>query len=119
MLLCCIKIMQQTLALIEEAQVGEMEATTTLAASTITILAISTTLIPIGETLMLVIDQICFVNTANELDMSKIGATNSMVIQPTQEIQEEEAKDLQQMYIPLRVMGTSVKKVLSRENKCQ
>ena len=111
--------MQQTLALIEEAQVGEMEATTTLAASTITVLAISTTLIPIEETPTLAIDQICFVNIANELDMSKIGATNSMVIQPTQEIQEEEAKDLQQMYTLLKVIVVNVKRILSRENKYQ
>ena len=96
-----------------------MEVTTTLAVLTIAMLEISTTLMPIGETLMLVIDQIYFVSIANELDMSKIGATNFMVIEPTQEIQEEEEEDLQQMYIPLRVMGTSVKKVLSRENKCQ
>ena len=78
---------------------------------------VSTTLVPIGETLMLVIDHICFVSIANELDMSKIGATNFMVIQPTQEIQEEEAKDLQQMYIPLGVIVTRVKRILSRENK--
>ena len=95
-----------------------MEVTTTLEVLTIAILEISTTL-PIGETLMLVIDQIHFVSIANELDMSKIGATNFMVIQPTQEIQEEEEEDLQQMYIPLRVIVTSVKRILSRENKCQ
>ena len=96
-----------------------MEVTTTLAVLTIAMLEISTTLMPIGETLMLVIDQIYFVSIANELDMSKIGATNFMVIQPTQEIQEEEEEDLQQMYIPLRVIVTSVKRILSRENKCQ
>ena len=37
----------------------------------------------------------------------------------TKKIQEEEEEDLQQMYIPLRVIVTSVKRVLSRENKCQ
>ena len=68
---------------------------------------------------MLVIDQIYFVSIANELDMSKIDATNFMVIQPIQEIQEEEEEDLQQMYILLRVIVTSVKRILSRENKCQ
>ena len=96
-----------------------MEVTTTLAVLTIAMLEISTTLMPIGETLMLVIDQIYFVSIANELDMSKIGATNFMVIEPTQEIQEEEEEDLQQMYILLRVIVTSVKRILSRENKCQ
>ena len=96
-----------------------MEVTTTLAVLTIAMLEISTTLMPIGETLMLVVDQIHFVSIANELDMSKIDATNFMVIQPTQEIQEEEEEDLQQMYIPLRVIVTSVKRILSRENKCQ
>ena len=96
-----------------------MEVTTTLAVLTIAMLEISTTLMPIGETLMLVTDQICFVSIVNELDMSKIDVTNFMAIQPTQKIQEEEEEDLQQMYIPLRVIVTSVKRVLSRENKCQ
>ena len=68
---------------------------------------------------MLVTDQICSVSIVNKLDMSKIDATNFMAIQPTQEIQEEEEEDLQQMYIPLRVIVTNVKRVLSRENKCQ
>ena len=117
--ICCLKTIQQTPVLIEETQVGEMEVTITLAVLTISMLGISTTIIPIGETLMLVVDQIHFVSIANELDMSKIDATNFMVIQPIQEIQEEEEEDLQLMYIPLRVIVTSAKRVLSRESKCQ
>ena len=106
MLLCHLTIMQLILVLIEEAQVGVMGAITAL---------VTTILILLGGTLVLEIDQICFVNIANKLDMSKTVATNSMVTQPTQEIQEEEAKDLQQMYILLKVMEVNVKRILSRE----
>ena len=80
-----LKIMQPILVLTEEVQVGEM--------GTITALLTTTTILLEGVP-ALDIDQTCFVNIANDLDMSKTGATNSMVIQLTQEIQEEEAKDL-------------------------
>ena len=110
MFLCCLKIMQPILVLTEEVQVGEM--------GTITALLTTTTILLEGVP-ALEIDQICFVNIANKLDMSKTVATNSMVTQPTQEIQEEEANDLQQMYILLKVMVVNVKRILSRENKCQ
>ena len=112
--LCHLKIMQLIMQLIlvltEGIQIGGMGTITAL---------LTTTIMLLEGVLILEIDQTCFVNIANDLDMSKTGATNSMVTQPTQEIQEEEAKDLQQMYILLKVMEVNVNKILSRENKCQ
>ena len=108
--LCHLKIMQPILVLTEEVQVGEMGTITAL---------LTTTIMLLEGILILEIDQTCFVSIANDLDISKTSATNSMVIQLTQEIQEEEAKDLQQMYTLLNVIVVNVKRILCRENKYQ
>ena len=71
----------------------------------------------LGEILALTTDPICFMNTANELGTLMIGATRSMVIQPTQEPQKEEVRDLQQMCTLLRMMDINVRKILSSEGK--
>ena len=108
--LCHLKTMQLILVLTEGIQVGVMGTITAL---------LTTTIMLLEGILILEIDQTCFVSIANDLDISKTSATNSMVIQLTQEIQEEEAKDLQQMYTLLKVMGVNVKRILSRKNKYQ
>lgn len=58
--------------------------------------AVSTTQIThLGEIPALGTGKICFVSTANELDILRISAISFMAIQPPKKLQEEKFQDLQ------------------------